>query len=311
MPWVAVSAAVPLACQLTSPAPLSSALAGADLNAREVGGWTPLMLAARRGQHEVAQELLRHKGVLLNARSKEHLTALHLACSIPPPAAAGRAGAVAESERDAQLQLQGRVDAVIHTLVRGGANVNARSKEGWTPLHTCCKLGRAGAAAALLGAAGCDRNALTHQGDTALILAARKGQAHVAMLLLQPPQPDRDGGEDGEAVAAIAIAAAAATATAGRARLSTKARGGGQTALHLACLRGSAQLVEAMLCHAEAADTDRDGGRDIQAGDAASHVAELLASRDKARRRPASSRSVPSAPPSAPCARLRPHVHTA
>jgi len=51
---------------------------GADINAKDKDGWTPLHHAAIEGQKEVA-ELLIAKGADINAKKKDGWTPLHLA----------------------------------------------------------------------------------------------------------------------------------------------------------------------------------------------------------------------------------------
>jgi len=52
--------------------------AGSDVNAREVQGLTPLLLASQLGNRAVVSALLRG-GALVNAHNVDHVTALHIA----------------------------------------------------------------------------------------------------------------------------------------------------------------------------------------------------------------------------------------
>ena len=87
---------------------------GADINARDNNGCTPL--------HDVANEecsqVLIDAGANINARDNDDRTPLHCACSWSK-----RLGV-------ASLRI-----ATIESLIRAKADVNARDKEGNTPLH--------------------------------------------------------------------------------------------------------------------------------------------------------------------------------
>ena len=79
--------------------------AGADLNAKEEDGETPLHVAALRGPKETV-ELLLAKGADVNAKDENGVTPLHWT----------------ETEEIAEL------------LIANGADVNAKTNDGHTPL---------------------------------------------------------------------------------------------------------------------------------------------------------------------------------
>ena len=83
--------------------------AGAEVNARTVIGWTPLMWAAVFNQNPKVISLLIAAGAEVNARNKSGFTPLMFAAGNP------------NSE-------------VISVLLAAGANINARNKSGFTPL---------------------------------------------------------------------------------------------------------------------------------------------------------------------------------
>jgi cytohesin len=84
---------------------------GADLQARDLEGRTPLLVACNSDHaQEDTVHLLLAKGAEANARDKSGNTALILAA---------RWGAF----------------QVIETLARGGVDVNAKNNEGWTALR--------------------------------------------------------------------------------------------------------------------------------------------------------------------------------
>jgi ankyrin repeat protein len=80
---------------------------GADINARNDDGWTPLHWAARNGCDQETEFLL-GRNAAVDARDKDGNTPLHLA----------------------------RSPAVRAVLVAHGADVSAKNNDGWTPLQT-------------------------------------------------------------------------------------------------------------------------------------------------------------------------------
>jgi hypothetical protein len=82
---------------------------GANLNAKDILGYTPLHKAAMYGDIELVDLLLRY-GADANAKTDKAETPLHLAAS------------------------RGQAD-VVKMLLERGADVNARDEKGWTPLH--------------------------------------------------------------------------------------------------------------------------------------------------------------------------------
>ena len=132
--------------------------AGADLNARDGLGITPLHGAARTGTVEMVTALL-EAGADPNARDGLGITPLYMA------AEAGSAEAVT-------------------ALLQAGANPNARNRSGYTPLHNAARTGSAEAVTALLEA-GADPNARTTDGRTPLHVMAGYGSAEAVTALLE------------------------------------------------------------------------------------------------------------------------------
>jgi len=132
---------------------------GDPVNGRDLHGLTPLHIAIRRRDADVAQALLDH-GADVNAGDgdDENGTPLH--------SALGR----------------GRTDFAGFLLARG-ARVNATTDKGVTPLHLAASGGFTEAAAFLL-ARGAQIDALSEVGETPLHAALTRGEVATAELLL-------------------------------------------------------------------------------------------------------------------------------
>jgi hypothetical protein len=145
---------------------------GANPNAKNEHGWTPLHRATYWGHADVARLLLEH-GADANAENKNSFipTPLHLAAAM------------------------GHVD-VTKLLLEHGADANAKNKDGWTPLHFAVNMGHAEVARLLLEY-GADANAKNKDGFTPLHFAAAFGYAEVARLLLEHGADPRIGDNDG------------------------------------------------------------------------------------------------------------------
>lgn len=122
---------------------------GADVNARNTLGHTPLHIATCIGE-KYAMELLIGKGASLEAPDRlKRETPLHDAVS----------------RGDAQI---------IELLLERGAYINAQNNAGETPLHIACKQGREDVATLLL-AAGAEAGIIDDKGRTPLHWAMEQG----------------------------------------------------------------------------------------------------------------------------------------
>jgi hypothetical protein len=130
--------------------------AGADANAADKAGWTPLHWAAVLGHKDVAALLLAN-GAAVDARKTTGETPLHLAAG------------------------ENRTD-VAELLLARGADVNASTIGGWTPLHDAAYSGNT-AMAVLLLAKGARVNTTDPGGTTPLHLAASHGHTETYELL--------------------------------------------------------------------------------------------------------------------------------
>ncbi len=131
---------------------------GADPNAKNEYGNTPLHEAAFRGHVDVARLLLEH-GADPNIQSKNGLTPLHEAAS------------------------HGHFD-VVELLLEHGADPNIKDKYGNTPLHKAASEGHVNVVKLLLEH-GADPNIQNKDGWTPLHYAALLGHVDVVRLLLE------------------------------------------------------------------------------------------------------------------------------
>lgn len=123
---------------------------GLDVNAINQAGETPLMLAALKGRVELMKQLVA-RGALVN---EPGWSALHYACSGPDRGA-------------------------VQWLLEQGADVNARSPNGSTPLMMAAGYGDSGSIAILLKA-GADNRLRNEQGLDAADFAKRAGRERIA-----------------------------------------------------------------------------------------------------------------------------------
>jgi ankyrin repeat protein len=145
---------------------------GADVNARDARGNSPLMLAGAYAGPDTMRLLL-DRGAEVNATNAAGATALMRAAS-----------------DDLKLRL----------LLEHGANVNARSAFGNTPLILAARPATSHRAVRLLLAQGADARATNIFGANALMAAAAGGDAQSVKLLLEhgvdpnaQPAPDENG----------------------------------------------------------------------------------------------------------------------
>uniref|UniRef100_A0AAR2J5E8 Ankyrin 1, erythrocytic b n=1 Tax=Pygocentrus nattereri TaxID=42514 RepID=A0AAR2J5E8_PYGNA len=169
--------------------PLSISLSLSDLLLQN--GYTPLHIAAKQNQLEVASSLLQC-GASTNAESLQGVTPLHLA------AQEGRPDMVALLiSKQANVNLgnkngltplhlvaqEGHV-GIADMLVKQGASVYAASRMGYTPLHVACHYGNIKMVKFLLQQQA-HVNSKTRVGYTPLHQAAQQGHTDIVTLLLK------------------------------------------------------------------------------------------------------------------------------
>jgi ankyrin repeat protein len=133
-------------------------LLGADVNAPDKRGWTPLLHAAVRGKTECAAVLIA-KGAKLDPRDSTQKTPLHYAAD------------------------RGYLE-LAKLLVESGADLSAKDDESWTPLHNAAEKDRVDVAAYLI-AKGAVVDAPSRRGGTPLHEAAASASADMIKLLLK------------------------------------------------------------------------------------------------------------------------------
>ncbi len=130
---------------------------GVDVNARTIGGQTPLHLAALSGRQSMV-ELLIARGAEVGAVTQWRDTALHVA--------------VANHHVE-----------IARLLLAKGAQVNARAKYDRTPLHVAVEVADPNLVDLLINA-GADVNAGSGYRGSPLHLAAKKGEIRIVRTLL-------------------------------------------------------------------------------------------------------------------------------
>lgn len=120
---------------------------GADINAKDKHGWTPLFHAFKQGEMEIARYLLEN-GAEVNLISVLGTTPLRLASAegdidMVKLLLANGADANLTGDPHGNSPLHRAAEAsknveVVRMLISGGANVNARSRDGKTPIMKSC-----------------------------------------------------------------------------------------------------------------------------------------------------------------------------
>ncbi|KAH7487054.1 hypothetical protein FOMA001_g5725 [Fusarium oxysporum f. sp. matthiolae] len=158
---------------------------GADINARDDGGETPLLNAARWASDDEVELLIR-RGADINIRNRHSETCLHLAVKNPlKPCHIVRL--LLEHGMMVDTCTEGG-QTCLHTFARHipytpspadlfqllasyGADFNARDKDGDTPLHFMIQFANLEYLSIFINQPGLDLNASNHSGETPLHLA--------------------------------------------------------------------------------------------------------------------------------------------
>jgi len=168
---------------------------GADVNATDEVGWTPLHRAVigSHTDHTETAEFLIASGADVNAKDEEGLTPLHHAAWEGHKEVAElliAAGADVNATPLYQAAYHGHKE-IVELLIAEGADVNAKNKRDKTPLHQAARSGRK-EIAELLIAKGADVNAKDENSLTPLDQAIQRKKTETANLLR------KHGGKTGE-----------------------------------------------------------------------------------------------------------------
>ncbi|KAF4553918.1 Ankyrin repeat-containing protein 26 [Elsinoe fawcettii] len=145
-------------------------------------------IASEQKQPRILDLLLTSDPTLCNIENDSGQTPLHLAAGLRESTSTETAGGVdAANDRDLARQASNSVRSVvteiIDMLMRSGANLDARTGKGLTPLHSACFAGSVEAAGLLLNH-GADIEAVTQLGRTSLHVAAAQAHVDVVHLLI-------------------------------------------------------------------------------------------------------------------------------
>ena len=133
---------------------------GADVNGKDDEyGNTPLFYAAHKGKKDVAEFLIA-KGADVNAKTNMYRTPLHVAAKDTIVVVDG----LGNTARDDIATIDGKKD-IIKLLIAKGADVNAKTNTGWTPLHYAAEWGKKDVAELLI-ANGADPGIADNKGET-------------------------------------------------------------------------------------------------------------------------------------------------
>lgn len=173
------------------------ATAGADLDAPDDRGRTPLMVAAHQGAHDAARALIAAGGEL-DAFDHDRYDVLTIAAVKDDEAmvrlaiAAGADTALITSRYDGTALIAAAHlghDGVVRALIEGGAPLDHVNNLGWTALIEAIVLGDGGprhvATVRALVEAGAALDLADRAGTTPLALARQRGYAEIARMLEQ------------------------------------------------------------------------------------------------------------------------------
>jgi ankyrin repeat protein len=160
--------------------------AGADIEAKNVFGATPLIMASLKGHLQVVKELREH-GADIEATEDRGWTPLHFACELQREVQS--LAVVSEllspgAEMDANNDSNGATTSILGKRKSRGANIEAKDRYGNTPLHFASIHNNLAIVKALLSS-GADILAANNQGRLPIHRAFSRGHSAVIKCLLK------------------------------------------------------------------------------------------------------------------------------
>ena len=158
---------------------------GADVNARDTNGITPLMLASAEGYREIVMLLL-GKGADASITNNQGETAMSLTSEETIRKLLRQHGLPRQNTSIDDLCFAARIGDLqaIKNQLLAGIDVNGRGKERISALIEASLEGKSGIVEFLLEK-GAEVNAQTEYGLTALMAASREGHLEIVKMLLQ------------------------------------------------------------------------------------------------------------------------------
>jgi len=187
--------------------------AGADPNAHDLFGWTPLIWAAQRGDAAMVEMLIERGADPTQPAVTSAVTALHAAAAQGQPAIGGALLTQPQVNIDARTSCGGtplfwavksRQWEMVDWLIARGADGTARGARGDSPISELLQAGRTAEVLQLL-TPGTDVSGLTCGREPVLHWAARSSHRDVAQRLLSLNAPLEESDSCGRTPLALAV----------------------------------------------------------------------------------------------------------
>jgi len=137
---------------------------GADVNAQDNDGLTPLAIACQRGNYFAVEYLLQARTINIDLEDNQQSTALHEAC-------------------------ENGTEKIVKLLLKSGANISVVDSDGVTPLHIACREGCSDVVKLLLSHGHDEKDVLVSakdvQGNRPLHFAVESGVESIVHMLLE------------------------------------------------------------------------------------------------------------------------------